>query len=181
MSEFNAVLEEALRTKESNQIVIFLVSETNYYEKIIEITSTVSKYYKKTCYVSLNRPYETFQNQANTKKINPENFFFIDAVTKGKKINGSNVSYVTSPGALTELQIEISKALDKDAVESLLIDSISTLLVYETPINVVRFMHSVITTLRTRKMAGVFLAFKRDVDDTLTKDINMFIDRVMVA
>ncbi|MCK5023009.1 MAG: hypothetical protein KAS04_02455 [Candidatus Aenigmarchaeota archaeon] len=162
-------------------VILVLVPNTKYSEKIIEISKMMSNVSKRICYVSLNRPYKTLVNDFAKKKINIDEFFFIDAVTKGVKDEESTdqVVYVSSPKALTELNITMKKVLKVGKIESTIFDSLSTLLVYEGSANVVRFSHSIVSLFRTLGTKGVLVALKEDVKSEVVKDLNMFVDEVV--
>ena len=106
-----------------------------------------SKAMKVVCYVSLNRPYKTVLEEFKKMGINPEAFYFIDAVSSkvGSVETSKRVIFVSSPQAMTELSISINKSIGTWKPGTVLFDSLSTLLVYEGASSVLRFIHSVVS------------------------------------
>ena len=163
-----------------NDIVVFLVPNKKYSAVLDNIVKTVSKSYKKICYVSLNKPYYTVLKTFSEAKLDTKNIFFIDCVSqKAKQSKGINVSYVSSPKALTELNITINNVLSKQKTEIMVFDSLSTLLVYQQSLSIIKFVHSIISTLRNSNSKCVFLCLKEDIKTDLVKDISMFADKVV--
>ena len=166
---------------EKNQIVVALIPNKEYAARLEEIITILPQLYKNICYVSLNKPYNVLINRLKKSKIDIKKFFFIDCITEsveGKPVKDS-VLYVSSPRAFTELSIMIKKILEKIKIESIIFDSLSTLLIYEETMNVIRFAQSVMTTLRVRNSNGIFICLKEDVNTDLIKDLNMFADKII--
>jgi len=162
-----------------NKLLVAIVSNKGYNTKMTEITKDVSDN-KKMCYVSLNKPFDTIEENLKAKKINTNNFIFVDAITKGAgKKEAANVVFVSSPRALTELNITIGKILEVGKVKNLIFDSLSTLLIYEKPLVVVKFVHALIAKLRALNVTAVFIVLKDDVTPDLLKNLYMFADKVI--
>ncbi len=165
-----------------NDIVLFLISDKRYPESVKDIAAAAAKTFSKICYVSLNKPFDTLVSIFNKSGVDTDKIVFVDCVSGGfKKTGGANVVFVSSPKALTEMDIAIKKALDKEKFQGLVFDSLSTLLVYEEPFTVIKFSHSVISKLRNAKAKGVFLTLKGDIKSELVKDLGMFVDKVVEA
>lgn len=152
-----------------------------YSEKMKEIAKTVSELSERLCYVTLNKPYKTLLKDFEKSKIDSNKFFFIDCVTKKVKEEKvkEQVVYVSSPKALTEINIVMKKVLNAGKVNSTIFDSLSTLLVYEGSHAVVRFAHSIISMFRTLGSKGILISLEEDLHSELIKDLNMFVDKVV--
>ena len=158
-----------------NDIVVFLIPNKKYSAALDNIIKTVSKSYKKICYVSLNKPCYTVAKAFSEAKADTKKLFFIDCVSQNaRQSKGINVSYVSSPKALTELNIAINKVLGIQKTEIIVFDSLSTLLVYQQTQTIIKFVHSIISTLRNKSSKAVFLCLKEDIKTDLIKDISMF-------
>ena len=164
-----------------NEIVLLLIPNDLYSEKIREIAKMVSVLNKRICYVTVNKPYRTLVKDFEKGKIESKKFFFIDCVTKkvSEEEAGEQVVYVSSPKALTEINIVMKKVLSVGKIESTIFDSLSTLIVYEGTANVIRFAHSIVSMFRTLGSRGIFISLKEDVQNELVKDLNMFVDKVV--
>ena len=161
-------------------ISIFLVSDRNYASKMKELACSISSDYSRICYVSLNKPCGTVSDNLKKWGANPGKFFIIDCTGKQEKVGGQ-VVFVSSPKALTEMSITTGKVIDLGKIEALIFDSLSTLLAYEEPFTVVKFMHSLISVFRAKKVIGVLVCLEGGKNTELVKDISMFADRVVAA
>jgi hypothetical protein len=156
----------------SGQISVVIVSNSKYSSGLQKTISSVSG--KKICYVSLNKPYITI---AETVKLNPKNVTFIDCVSGGvAKPKGYNVIFVSSPKALTDLSIDIVENMKKSEV--IIFDALSTLLVYNDAATVIKFVHSIVSKIRTTKTKIIFMTLREDTNTDMMKDLSMFVDKV---
>ncbi len=160
-----------------NKILMLSVSSKDYREATGDLID-FSRKFKKTCYVTLNDPYETIKGKLGK---DAGKMCFIDAVTSTVKspTHDSSVIFVSSPRALTEISIALKKAIDSFKMELVLFDSISALLVYEKSVNAMKFVHNMILTLRQGNISTVFVILKEDVSEELMKDLSMFVDKVV--
>lgn len=166
---------------EENDIVLLLLPNQSYSEKIKDIAVIVSKTGKKICYVSVNKPFETLLKDFEKNRIDHKKFYIIDCVTKnvGGASPADNVVCVSSPKALTEMNIAIKNVLETAKTEITMFDSLSTLLIYEDPHVVIRFVHSIVSMFRALKSKGILISLKDDIQSELIKDLNMFVDKVV--
>jgi archaellum biogenesis ATPase FlaH len=164
----------------SNQIIVFVVSPKDFSKRLQDITKTLAGQKKAICYVSLNKPYETIREALEKAGVPLERVYFVDAVSSraGSVKPDKAVLMVSSPSALTELSIAISKGVELWKADAVLFDSLSTLLVYEGASSVLRFVHSVTNSLRVKGLSCVFTILKPDLKDEIAKDIGMFADRI---
>ena len=164
-----------------NYIIIFSISGKEYSSKLEEIVGASAKAFSKICYVSLNKPYDTLVPIFKKLGIETGKMIFVDCVTAGfsKHVDGLNVVSVSSPKALTEMNIAINKTSDREKFQGLVFDSLSTLLVHEQPSTVIKFSHSVISKLRTAESHGVFMCLREDMKGELMKDLSMFVDKIV--
>jgi hypothetical protein len=162
-----------------NQIIVVAFSKPKYNPGLIDIMGAAQGLSKRICFVSLNKPYSTLAKTFEDKELDANNIVFIDCVSGGiaaKK--GSNVSFVSSPKALTELSLAISDVLGAN-IDMIIFDSLSTLLAYEDSATAIKFVHSVVSKTRMTKKKFVFTSLKDDNGSDLMKDVTMFVDKVV--
>ncbi len=169
-------MKDIKKSIKENDVMMLVIPNQNYAGSLGSVAKTMSKTFNKICYISLNKPRESLINGFKKKGVDTEKFFFIDAVGKGT--SSDDVSYVSSPKALTELNIAIIKALS-GVVDSSLFDSLSTLLIYEEPSTVIKFSHSIISAFRNKKIKAVLTCLGGDAKSDLIKDLSMFVDKVI--
>jgi len=154
--------ENVKKAIDENEITLLLLPNESYSKRVNDIARIVSES-GKTCYVAANKPHQTLMKEFEKSGIDSKNFFFIDCVTKGSPTD-EKVIYVSSPKALTEMNIAIKKVLEMEKIKLTLFDSLSTLL---------------ISVFRTLGSKGVLITLKDDAKSELIKDLNMFVDKVV--
>jgi hypothetical protein len=135
---------------------------------------------KKLCYLSLNTGYGALINFLNKKNIKTKNILFIDCVTKtiATPPKDQNCIYLTSPNALTQISLAIKRAL-KSEINVILIDSLSTLLVYHNQNTLTKFVHDLVHKVKeTEGISLVFTISQKDENTTLFKNTSMVADKV---
>ena len=136
---------------------------------------------KKICYISLNKPVKAMLATFHGEGLNIERFHIIDAVTKmaiptPKPVE--NTTYVSSPAALGEIYSAFSQLVDQEDFGAVILDSISTILVYEQPSVAIKFLHVLITKATVKGCHGAFICLKEDMNAQLLRELNMIVDVV---
>ncbi|MBS3164415.1 hypothetical protein J4439_03215 [Candidatus Woesearchaeota archaeon] len=136
---------------------------------------------KKICYISLNKPCKALIATLQGEGLDSTRFHIIDAVTKmavaaPKPIEGC--SFVSSPAALSELYATFSQLIEQEDYGALILDSVSTILVYEHGSVVIKFLHMIITKASLKGCHGAFICLKEDMDKQLLRELNMIVDVV---
>ena len=162
-----------------NQILVIVAKNSDYAESVADIMSAADRLYEKICYVSLNKPYKTVYKSLEEHGIDMGKIVFIDSVSGIAKRADDSTIFVSSPKALTELSMAITDVVGKGA-ESFLVDSLSTLLIYDESSTVIKFAHALISKARMHDTHFVFTILKEDVKTELLKDLGMFVDKIVV-
>jgi len=155
------------------------MSSSNYNKDIINIIKKLDG--KSVVYITLNKTKDSLIEIFHKNKIKTENIIFVDAISKTIKSvpeQSEGVYYVSSPGALTELSLVISKFI-KHNFEYLIFDSLTNLLVYERKAPVAKFVSSLVNKIKESKTKAVFYAISIKEQDELIKESGMFVDKVI--
>jgi hypothetical protein len=135
--------------------------------------------------VTTNQPYAILKKTYEKDGIDLSRVGFIDAITRyavGEvPVGAKGVRFTSSPSDLTQLGIAISDSL-KDMSgrkAAILIDSVSTMLIYLPSANLSKFIHFVSSKLKILDMAGIFLAVEDGLDPTLLSQLTTFVDQVV--
>ncbi|MCR4368874.1 MAG: hypothetical protein NUV67_03130, partial [archaeon] len=137
--------------------------------------------HSKIIYVNLNELYTPLINHLKGLGIDPQKFFFVDAITMTSDKEATlhdNCIFVSSPNALIELSLAISQSLHSQEADAILFDSLSTLLIYENESTVTKFVHSLIGKIKASGLDAYFTALEGDSQSEAIKDLSMFVDRV---
>lgn len=164
------------------RIIVLVIPEHDYTKRLMGVVKDLTNIFEKVCYVSLNRPYATLLASLKKEGVPTEKLYVVDAITRTAMVpqESDSCSYVSSPGALTELSVAISKVMDdKNCNGYIIFDSLSTLLVYESDTTIAKFVHFLMAKVRVAGCNAIFTVLKQDADSILVKDINMFADKVI--
>lgn len=138
-------------------------------------------------YVAVNKPAEKIKKGLLAQGLELSNIRFIDMVSMelgaGKAVPDKNVSFISSTSGLNELLEEIQKSLREknSGSQLLLLDSVSTLLVYNDSGPVEKLLHALMGRLNKMNVAGIFLMAKSDEHEDIIQTISQFCDKVVEA
>jgi len=139
-------------------------------------------------YVSANRPtadlVDRFEQNGFDLKTSLETarIIIVDLISKslGANLQTKNVLFVHSPQDLSATQLAIERALEGIEITAgdswVLSDSISTLLIYNSPGSVLQFFHFLIGRLRVLHMKGLILNQQGSVEEKTLSAIRDFCD-----
>ena len=166
-----------MKGSKKGEITVFSIPEKSYASKMKDIVASMSSSYGRICFVSVSKPYSSALESVKKYGADPKKFFFVDCTESRVQETGQVVN-VSSPKALTEMNITINKVIDLGKIEALIFDSLSTVLVYSDTSTVVKFSNSLISSLRSKKVAAALICIEGGKNAELVKDISMFADGV---
>jgi archaellum biogenesis ATPase FlaH len=182
-------LEEKLRGVPSKSVVIVEVSPE---EDQMRMVADFMKFRQNDngIYVASNRSTNDLIEKLSTyavdlkKTLEDSKTCVIDLVSRSvgaREVKGG--IYVSSLSELSAAQMAIEKAFEtvngKAGRTWLLLDSISTLLVFNSSGAVLHFLHFLIGRLRVLQYDGVFFTVAGSVDDRTLSTIKQFCDMVI--
>lgn len=162
-----------------SQTILLIMSSTLYNKEIVNIMKKLGG--ESIVYVTLNKTSDSLRELFKKNKIKTEKIVFIDAISKTIKNvpdQSNGVYYVSSPGALTELSLAISKFV-KHGFDYVIFDSLTNLLVYESKAPVAKFVASLVNNIRESKTKAIFYALSVKEQEALIKESGMFVDKVI--
>ena len=164
---------------DSNRTILLLVDSIDYNNTVAEVMKSIQE--SSTCYVTLNKTFPAIKDNLSKKGITTQNITFIDAISKtitDKPPQTKDCYYVSSPSALTEISITISKFL-KHGFEYLIFDSLTNLLIYQKKTPIAKFVSTLVNKVRTSKTKAIFFALKINQHEELIQQASMFVDKVI--
>ena len=182
-------VEEKLKAVPPKSVIIV---ETPLEENQIGLIADFLKFSRneKGIYVSSNRPVNDAVEKLLTynfdlrEALEAGRIFVIDLMSRSvgaSEVKGS--IYVSSPSELSATQMAIEKAferIDSGAGKTwLLLDSISTLLVYNSPDAFLQFLHFLIGRLRVLQFNGVIFTVRDSIEEKVLSTIRQFCDMVI--
>ena len=178
-------LKKELESLGDEEIAVVIVGARHYLKTNMEILSHMVNGQASDCvYVTLNRPFNNLSALLRKNNLNPDRFYFIDAIsetTGGKMPEAENVIYISSPHGLTEISISLSKALQslEGKKRFMFFDSISTLAIYNSPSTVTKFAHFLVGRARAMKIKGILISLEKETEESLIRQMSQFVDKII--
>lgn len=134
-------------------------------------------------YVSISNPYEQLVKDFDSFGIDTKRMAFIDCISFA--MMGSipkkkeNVFFVENPSSLEEVGMYVDRLLPKiSGPKVILLDSLSSLLIYNDPKSAKEFTHLIISKMRLAKVGGIILSMeKNEAVEDLVRTILPMCDR----
>jgi len=171
-------------------IDLFVANSEKYRDTTLSLVRNLCNERGMYCiYVSANRPKSNLELVLRAGSIRTDLFFFVDCVSKlvANGADGSsdtnNHIYVSTPGNLTDISIAISKGMRHLNGREIFVfvDSLSTLEVYNSATALARFVHFLVTKMRTHGVGGIFLILDGEQDKRLLATLSHYCDRVVAT
>lgn len=134
-------------------------------------------------YVTITRPYNSIKSEFEDLLKN-SNIKFIDCVSRIagiSKMEQQNCVFIESPTMLEKLGLEINnlfKEADKDQSKYLILDSLSTLMIYNEPEIVTKFFYYIVNVTRVKDIHSVYLVIEEEEADKQIKKLINLTDKI---
>jgi len=152
--------EKKLEGLPEKYVVLLVIGHDKYDLLIANITKNFTKKGFSGIFVTLNKDGKDLIAMLQKNKVDCTNLFVVDAVSKKGSVPkvSKNISYVDSPQDLTELEAQIIDFAKKMQPEKsfLIIDSLSTLLVYNAEKTIEKFVHGLGEKMKELGFKNVF-------------------------
>ena len=176
-------LEEKLKGLEDSKVVL-ISSKSEMHSQVVSnmLDILVNGRGMGGVYLSITRPYEFILSAMEANKIPPDNIQFIDCISMmaGKAQHGKNgnVVFIENPSSLEEVSMYLDRMLAKvnTPKKFLFLDSLSSLLIYNTDKSVKEFTHFMINKIRLENIAGVILSIEKKEAEDLVKTLTPMCD-----
>jgi len=178
-TELSDNISSALRDFD-RPIVLTLIDPMRYQEAVLEVV----KYFtakSKGVYVTLNKPFSVLTKNFEKVGISSDSLFFVDGVTNVPALEENAGHSCLGAGIdLSNLCIGISRAVNKIQSEKfLLLDSLSTLLIYNDTKAVSKFAHLLTEKMRRWNTAGSLLTVEMNSEKDVVSQLAPFCDKVV--
>ncbi len=186
---FYMITESIIRrkfSKSSEYVALVLVKPFEYQKASISIVRHLTKNKGLPgVYLSVNKPFASLQENFRKNGVRSELLIFIDAITslaEGSAKESEHCYYLESPENLSDISIAISQAVESiDYKEKFIfIDSLSTLLIYNNPETIIKFIHFLVSKMRAWNVVGIILSLKKRGESGLIAELGQFCDETIV-
>ena len=170
---------------EDNPIILARVDPVAYYPLRWELL----KHFKDqgVALVSLNMPCYEISSNLKEKSIEIPKLFVVDGQSPemapdwlpaacGQVPKVRSTTYPGAPGSLTGLSITMRKLFAKNRFDLVILDSLSTLFIYNEPHQTQRFVHALIEKLRSSNTAGIFIVLEGSPYGAEISGVSQFFD-----
>ncbi len=151
-----------------------------------EVNTTLIKYLTLTLklkgiYIALNSRYVDTVQEIRALKIPADSLCYIDAVTNqsGMEEDSRSCVYIQGPDSLTELSLAVHELTKLMNAQFVFLDSVTTLLTYNTAETTERFMHYFLNKVRTSEMTGVVISLDEEKSNKLIPVLSQISDVVI--
>ncbi len=133
-------------------------------------------------YINLSQPTETIVKILEEAEVDITNLFFIDCISRmtGKSMaeTSDKVIYVENPSSLEEISLYLERMLTKVTMKKkfIFLDSLSSLLIYNSEKTVKEFTHFIINRTRMMGHAGIILSTQKKEVEELVKTLSPMCD-----
>ncbi len=168
-----------LKELEENNVILLILASEQYNKTCNDVAGELSG--KKVVYINFNKTYFSLKEMFEKKGVDLTNFVFVDGITKTIKNTADSTEgcyYVTSPQALTEISIKLSKLLNH-RFDFVIFDSITNLLTYNNKNNVIKFVSNTVARVKENKTKSIFYALSLTEQEAIIKEVGMFADKII--
>lgn len=133
--------------------------------------------------ITINNPSTILKKSYIKLGIDVGKVFFIDSITK-YALGGypadkdENMFFVSHPGNLTDIGIELNKSLGRLEGKKIcvIIDSINTMLIYTPSQTLIKFIHFLSNKLRLLHCLGIYICIGGSMDNLLMNQLKSLSD-----
>ncbi len=169
-----------LKELKANQNLVLELERGYYKSGLAGANKIVSDNFKSICYIALSKPASAVMDDLKKEGVDIKKYSFIDCVSKKSRLKKlpKKTTFISSPKALTELAIVVSKKLHDEKYDLVLLDSISSMLVYNNELNVVKFLHFVMIAIKATKAKAIYVIMRNDLGRKGMREIELFADNI---
>ncbi len=166
-----------LNQLKKDQNIVVICNSKKHEKTMIKLHKAVSKKFKKIGMITVNKSFSALIEKFQEQGIDYSNYYFIDCISEKNMIvsQSKQCLYVSSPTALTELSLSVGKLRQIDLI---ILDNISSLLLYNKDAEILKFLHGMMTKIRQIKTKAIYSILKESKKEFLA-DIELFADAVV--
>ena len=168
----------------SNRLSLLILKESQYLAHLSKMIKSINNTQSNICYACLSRPYKDLIEDIKKEDINFNRFFFIDILsshyTKPKPVK--NCIFIEEPIKIENIESAITDSINKEKCKTLIVDTVSTMLDFESVFSITQFVHNLVTKKKDINKILIVLKeneFMVEGPSKLTEDLSMFADKVV--
>jgi hypothetical protein len=163
-----------------NQNIVLTCNSRDYEERMIDLHKAVSGKFKKICLITVRKSFDDLIKEFKEQGVDYSNYCFIDCISAEliKVRDTKQCIYIPSPVALTELAISINKMRTMHRIDLIILDNISSFLIYNQELPILRFLHAMMIKIRKTDIKSIY-SILQGGRKSLIADLTLFADKVV--
>lgn len=174
---------EPLDWRTDSEIILAITAGDTYNEAVLEMARAANNRFRRGVFITTNRPYDTLRRHLDEGDIKLAGYAYIDCIsglTGLTPANRPDVQFIDSPTMLEKAAMRADQLLRRAGDDRvLLLDSLSTLAVYNGDETVAELAHNMITKLRMQQCPAVFLVVESQAEARLIASVAAHCDRMV--
>ena len=176
-------MELDFESLDNNELILLVTSG----EKVEEVNQDLLKYYVNEkgaicIFTTFTKPHDVILGKLKKGKIRVEDIFFIDCATPISgpgEIHGTDKVVFCNPESLTNISIAITTAMKnmpKERDRILILDTVTTLTLYNKLNSVIKFIHFISGEIRKHKIKSLILSLDLKSNEKIISELSRFCD-----
>lgn len=176
-------IAEVFDSSDSACVLMLIENISHHSDTRVELLRYLTSNDYAGVYVTLNTPLANLVDILGKASLSIENIYFIDGITKTTEaeiVESEHCRYLESPRDIVGLSLLIDESMRKikHPKKFVVIDSISTLMVYNSVQAIKQFAHSVTAKIKSQNSIGIIIATDNTDNDALNS-IAHFCDKTL--
>lgn len=160
-----------------NPVILITVSPVIYQQGVLEALRYLSERFGTGLYITLNKPCATLQALFEKNGVPQEKVVYLDSITNTPEHDTESCRYLGRMRELTDICIALTKLVaERRGVRFVMLDSVSTLLIYNDAKSVARFCHTITEKLRSLGLPAALVQVEMEEGKDMTAQLAQFCD-----
>ena len=179
-------LPTALSQQDAGDVSLYLTQGTHLKNTTLETIEYLTGQDYHVITIAVTLPYAIAKRSLLQKNVDMSRIHYIDTLTKyslGPHIpEAPQCIFLSSPADLTNLGIAITETLHRvpEGKRCVILDDISTLLLYSPSDTVLKFLHFMVTKLRLQDVDGILFSVDKVLAPQILAQMQILMDTIVV-
>ena len=165
-------------------VVLVLTQPSTHFNAYLDLMDFAINHEKmKGLCITITRTVGSLKATLESREISTENIHFIDCISRvtGSSMECENCEFVSHPSNLTDISIALTNSLNKmgEGRKFLVVDSWSSLLIYNDQKKVLGFSNFIINKLRAKNINGFIITLQTKNNEEFVNSLSIFCDKVI--
>lgn len=171
---------DVLEYLKDNKVILVIIDSMRYNETILDTLKAISNK-GNLVYITLNKTASSLENLFREKSISFRNIVIVDCITRTIKEtkDRGGIIYIDSPRELSDLSFVLGGILSRKKKGYVILDSLTTLLVYQDKPIVARFILNMANRIRESTFRSIIFAADVSEHRDFLKEVSIFVDKVI--